>query len=244
MAITDTPRLVHNQRAGYHWAMTQTEVKICGIRDRHMLDVALEAGADYVGLVFFPKSPRHITLAAAAALARAMAGRARSVALTVDADDAALREIMQTVAPDMLQLHGHESPARVAEIRERFAVPVIKAFRIANATDVTRALAWRGLCDLILFDAAAPTAASSQNELPGGNGIAFDWRALDQLPGDLPYMLSGGLTPNNVAEAIARTGAQAVDVSSGVERQRGIKDAALIRRFIANAKMRPRCHKP
>lgn len=206
-------------------------VKICGIRDEAALFACVEGRADLVGFVFFPKSPRHLTPDAAAPLATYIRGVAASVALVVDADDAVIEEIVRVVNPDMLQLHGSEPPARVAEIRARFGKPVMKAISVATAVDAARAFDYP-MADLILFDAKpAPGAV-----LPGGNGIAFDWHALEGMRGKVPFMLSGGLTPDNVAEAVRLTGARAVDVSSGVERAPGVKDPELIRRFLSVAK--------
>lgn len=206
-------------------------VKICGIRDEAALFACVEGRADLVGFVFFPKSPRHLTPDAAAPLATYIRGVAASVALVVDADDAVIEEIVRVVNPDMLQLHGSEPPARVAEIRARFGKPVMKAISVATALDAARAFDYP-MADLILFDAKpAPGAV-----LPGGNGIAFDWHALEGMRGKVPFMLSGGLTPDNVAEAVRLTGARAVDVSSGVERAPGVKDPELIRRFLSVAK--------
>lgn len=204
------------------------DAKICGIKTREALDTALDEGARYVGLVFYPKSPRNISIVEARDLSTAAAGVANVVALVVDADDRALTEIVDTVAPDYLQLHGAESVARVAEIKSRFGVPVIKAVPVATAADVAAAERYRGVADMILFDAKPPEDAI----LPGGNGLAFDWRALDGAKGAHDFMLSGGLNAENVAEAIRLTGAAAVDVSSGVERAPGVKDPELIRRFL------------
>ncbi len=207
-------------------------VKICGIKDEEALFACVEARADLVGFVFYPKSPRYLTPAAAVPLVTYIRGVAGSVALVVDADDALLGEIVSVVAPDMLQLHGHETPERVADIKARFGRPVMKAVPVAVAEDAEKARAYLGIADLVLFDAKpAPGRA-----LPGGNGVAFDWRALDAVRGDVPFMLSGGLTPENVAEAVRLTGAKAVDVSSGVEREPGVKDPELIRRFLSAAK--------
>ena len=208
------------------------EVKICGLRDAATLAAALAAGADYVGFVVFPPSPRHIEPAAARELVAASRGRAMAVALVVDADDARLDQIMREMAPDMLQLHGSEPPARVAEIRARYGRPVMKAIKVETADDAARALDYRLAADLILFDAKAPAGAT----LPGGNGIAFDWRALLAVRSQVPFMLSGGLTPQNVAAAIQLTGATRVDVSSGVESRPGEKDPARIAAFIKAAK--------
>jgi phosphoribosylanthranilate isomerase len=210
------------------------EVKICGLRDEAALDAALAAGADYVGFVFFARSPRNILPQAARALADKARGKAKVVALFVDPDDALLAEVVDAVAPDFVQLHGSETPARVAEIAQRFGRPVMKAVAVTGAEDVQAALAYVGSADRILFDAKAPQ--QDAGALPGGNGVAFDWKALAGLEGRIDYMLAGGLDPGNVAEAIRCTGARAVDVSSGVESRPGEKDPDLIRRFIHAAK--------
>ena len=210
------------------------EVKICGLRDEAGLDAALAAGADYVGFVFFARSPRNIQPQAARALADKARGKAKVVALFVDPDDALLAGIVDAVAPDIVQLHGAETPARVAEIAQRFCLPVMKAVAVAGARDVQAALAYAGSANRILFDAKAPQ--DDAGALPGGNGVAFDWQALAGLEGRIDYMLAGGLTPGNVADAIRATGARAVDVSSGVESRPGEKDPDLIRRFIHAAK--------
>jgi phosphoribosylanthranilate isomerase len=209
-----------------------TEVKICGLRSEPALDAALASGADYVGFVFYPRSPRNIEPAAARALAARARGRAKIVALLVDPDDALLEAVMSNVAPDIVQLHGAETPERVAEIGRRFGKPVMKAVAVASPDDVAGALEYSGHADRILFD-AKPLPGET---LPGGNGIAFDWRALAGLEGRVDFMLAGGLTPDNVGEAIRLTGARAVDVSSGVESRPGEKDPELIRRFIQAAK--------
>ncbi|MEZ5850576.1 MAG: phosphoribosylanthranilate isomerase [Hyphomicrobiaceae bacterium] len=206
-------------------------VKICGIRTAAAMRATLAAGADFVGLVFFPPSPRNVTVAEAAPLAEMARGNAGVVALTVDADDVLLGAIVAHVKPDMLQLHGSESPERVAEIRARFGTPVMKAIKVETADDAARALAYRGVADLILFDAKAPKGAI----LPGGNGLAFDWRTLVGVKDEVPFMLSGGLTPSTVATAIAVTNAAIVDVSSGVETSPGEKSPELIREFIEAA---------
>jgi phosphoribosylanthranilate isomerase len=207
-------------------------VKICGIRTASDLDAAVEAGASHCGLVFFPPSPRSLSLEAAAALARHGRARVTIVALTVDADDALLAAITAQVAPDMIQLHGKESPERTAHIRDMTGRPVIKAVSIAEEADVQAAAAYRGVADLILFDAKPPR----NSVIPGGNGLSFDWSLLKPLAGRGDFALSGGLTAENVAEAIAATRPVLVDVSSGVEIAPGQKDAALIRRFVAAAR--------
>ncbi|MGD9803017.1 MAG: phosphoribosylanthranilate isomerase [Hyphomicrobiaceae bacterium] len=206
-----------------------TRVKICGIKTAEAMAVALDAAADDVGLVFFPPSPRYIDLRAAQALADQARGRARIVALTVDADDALLADIAEAIGPGLLQFHGSETPDRVLEIRRRHDIPVMKAIKVATPDDAAEALAFTDVAELVLFDARPPKDA----DRPGGHGSIFDWHALDGVKDKLPYMLSGGLTPENVGEAIRSTGASAVDVSSGVESAPGVKDLARIRAFVA-----------
>jgi phosphoribosylanthranilate isomerase len=206
--------------------------KICGISTSEALNAAIAGGADYVGFVFFEKSPRHLEIDRAKELAALARGRVKSVVLTVNATDEALCEIIDEVSPDVLQLHGSETPERVAEIKKLFGRPVIKAISVATADDVRNADAYAGIADVILFDAKAVPGA----DLPGGNGRTFDWAALDGISDNLPFMLSGGLSPDNVAAAIARTHPVAVDVSSGVEIAPGIKDPERIRRFLQAAK--------
>lgn len=210
------------------------DVKICGLKTAATLIAALDAGADYIGLNFYPNTPRRVDVATAAKLAAIIRGRAKIVALVVDADDALIAEIAQAIAPDLFQLHGKETPERVAAIRARTGIPVMKAIAVRTADDAARALAYAGSAELILFDAKPPEGLTGA--MPGGNGIAFDWRALLGVKDKVRYMLSGGLTPDNVAEAIRLTGAIAVDVSSGVESGPGEKDAEKIRRFIEAAK--------
>lgn len=207
-------------------------VKICGLRDDAALQAALDAGADMVGFVFFPPSPRNLSIETAARLAAAARGRAILVALTVDADDALLAGIAQAVRPDWFQLHGAETPARCDDIRRRWTIPVIKALPVAGRDDLARAGDYAPHVDRILFDAKPPPGAV----LPGGNGAPFDWSLLSDRGWDVPVMLSGGLDAGNVAEAIATSGLRAVDVSSGVERAPGEKDPYLVREFIARAK--------
>jgi phosphoribosylanthranilate isomerase len=210
------------------------EVKICGLKTEAALEAALAAGADYVGLVFCEGSPRNLDLAGARRLAEKARGRAKIVALLVDPDDKQLQDVVEAAAPDVIQLHGNETPERVGEIAKRFGRPVLKAISVAAADDAEAALSYAGKADRILFDAKPPGGVA--RTLPGGNGVPFDWEALAGVRGKLDYMLSGGLTPANVAEAIRLTGATAVDVSSGVERTRGEKDAELIRSFLRAAK--------
>lgn len=210
------------------------QVKICGISSEAALDAALQAGADYFGLVFYPPSPRNVDLETARRLAGRGRGRAKSVALMVDPDDAEIAKVIETVDPDLIQLHGHETPARVRAIRKLAARPVVKAVKVRDASDVAAAAAYEGAADLILYDAPAPE--DTADALPGGNGVPFDWRALTGVHRDANYMLSGGLTADNVGQAIEISGATTVDVSSGVESAPGVKDPELIRRFIAAAK--------
>jgi phosphoribosylanthranilate isomerase len=208
-----------------------TKVKICGLKTAAALEAAIAAGADYIGLVFYPPSPRSVSVDAAAGLARLARGRAKVVVLLVDPDEALLDEVVAAVDPDLIQLHGRETPERLRAIRARWGRPVMKAVSVRSGEDVLRAFEFEGAADLILFDAKAPEGMAGA--LPGGNGIPFDWGLLSGVKNRLAYMLSGGLSPDNVAEAIRMTGAPVVDVSSGVERSPGEKDPALIRRFVA-----------
>ena len=207
-------------------------VKICGLSTPETVDVALAAGADLVGFVRFPKSPRHVELDRGRALSAQAKGRALRVALVVDPDDAELAAVVEALDPDWLQLHGSETPDRVAAIRAKFGRPVMKAVGISEASDLA-GVAAHGACDHLLLDAKPPRGAEA---LPGGNGVAFDWRLLAGLDPGLRFMLSGGLNPDNVAAAIAITGAQAVDVSSGVESRPGAKDPARIEAFVKAAR--------
>ncbi|HEY8578680.1 MAG TPA: phosphoribosylanthranilate isomerase, partial [Beijerinckiaceae bacterium] len=207
----------------------QPLIKICGLSTEESLEAAIAAGADMVGLVFFPPSPRHLSPARARALGAAAQGRVRKVALSVDADDATLDALTEAARPDALQLHGRESPARVLEIKRRFGLPVMKAIHVSTRDDLAAVAAYEGAADSLVFDARPPKGAT----LPGGNGAAFDWTLLAGVDTRLPWMLSGGLNPDNVAEALRVTGAAALDVSSGVERAPGEKDPDLIRLFIA-----------
>ncbi len=207
------------------------QVKICGIKSDEALAAAVEAGADFVGFVFFAASPRFVDPETAGRLAEVAHGRIRTVALLVDPSDRELERIVTTVAPDIIQLHGSETPERVAQIRKLAARPVLKAVKVATAADIMAASAFPA-ADMFLFDAKPAKDA----RLPGGNGVPFDWPLLAQTPPDRPYMLSGGLTVENIAEAIRVTGAHAVDTSSGVERAPGEKDPVAIRRFVQAAK--------
>ena len=207
-------------------------IKICGLSTVEALRAALRAGADMIGFVFFERSPRFVALGRARELAAEARGRAKIVALGVDADDAALAAIVGGIAPDLLQLHGSESPERVAEIRRAFAVPVMKALGVADAADFDRALEYQDAADWLLIDAKPPTGATR----PGGHGVPFDWRLARGFAPKRPWLLSGGLDPANVGEAIALSGALGVDVSSGVESAPGVKDGERINAFVAAAR--------
>jgi phosphoribosylanthranilate isomerase len=206
-------------------------VKICGLRDAGDVAAAVAAGAGYLGFNFFPPSPRSVDVATARALALGAPPGVAKVALVVDADDATLDSITTKVPLDMLQLHGHESPARVAAIRGRYGLPVMKVVGIAAEEDVALLAAHEAAADQILVDARPPRGAT----LPGGNGVAFDWRLIAGRRWARPWMLAGGLTPQNVAEAVRLTDARQVDVASGVESAPGVKDEGLMRAFVAAA---------
>ncbi|MBT8170086.1 phosphoribosylanthranilate isomerase [Phaeobacter gallaeciensis] len=205
-------------------------VKICGLTTVEQIQAAATAGARYVGFVFFPKSPRHLDVPKAAELAGQVPLGIAKVALTVNATDAELDRILASVPLDMLQLHGKESPARVSEVKERYGLPVMKAIGVADQADLAQIDVYSQVADQLLIDAKPPKEAV----LPGGNGLSFDWRLLaGRKYWQCPWMLAGGLTPDNVAEAVLMTGAQQVDVSSGVESAPGIKDAEKIRAFLS-----------
>lgn len=204
------------------------KIKFCGLRHEADITAAVSAGASYVGLVFFEKSPRNIGIQQARALALTAPIGLAKVALVVNADDATLDAITAQVPLDMLQLHGSETPARVLEIRARYGLPVMKAIGVAGPEDIAAIAQYEAVADQILVDAKPPKDA----DLPGGNGLAFDWRLLSTRKyWQKPWMLAGGLTPQNVAEATRMTGAAQVDVSSGVENAPGVKDAELVRAF-------------
>ncbi len=207
-------------------------VKICGLSTAATLDAALEAGADMVGFVFFPKSPRHIDWATARALGRQARGHATIVALSVDADDDTLKRIVDALSPDLMQLHGSETPERVKEIGELCARPTMKAIGVAARADLAQAGPYEGVADTLLIDAKPPRGAA----LPGGNGRPFDWSLTRDFHARGPWLLSGGLDPDTVAAAIALSQARGVDVSSGVESAPGVKDPARIRAFVAAAR--------
>lgn len=207
-------------------------VKICGLSTPETLDVALDAGADMVGFVFFPPSPRHVSLETGRDLGRQVQRRALKVALTVDADDATLDNIMDALSPDMFQLHGKENVARLRDIKQKYGRPVMKAVPVATSADLAVLPGYAAVADRILFDARAPKDATR----PGGLGAPFDWHLLENLDLKLPYMVSGGLHVDNVAEALRVTGAGGADVSSGVESAPGVKDPELIKAFIRAAR--------
>ena len=203
-------------------------VKICGLTRPEDVSAVADAGAAYAGFVFFPKSPRNVTIEQARHLAVEVPVGVAKVALVVNADDALLDAITAAVPLDILQLHGSESPKRVSEVRSRYGLPVMKAVGVADQEDVAALDLYAEVADLILVDAKPPKNA----DLPGGNGVSFDWRLISARRWSKPWMLAGGLTPDNVAEAIALTGAKQVDVSSGVETAPGVKDAGVIQEFI------------
>ena len=210
------------------------EVKICGVNAPEAVAAAVEGGADYLGFAFYLRSPRYVTPAAAHELAAQAPARVVKVGLAVDLDDAALAAILEAVPLDLWQLHGGESPARVAQIKERFGLPVMKVVRIAGPADVTAAEAYLHVADRLLFDAKPPKEMT--DALPGGNALAFDWQLLAGRSWPVPWMLAGGLDPENVAEAIRVSGARTVDVSSGVEDRPGLKNPDKIRAFLAAAR--------
>src|SRR5882762_9934811 len=207
-------------------------VKICGLSTRETLDVALGAGADMVGFVFFSPAPRHLSLETARELGKQAKGRAVKVALTVDADDATLGNILETLRPDILQLHGRETTARLRDIKAKFGLPLMKVLPVETSADLASLAGYADVADRILFDARAPEGATR----PGGLGAVFDWHVLENLDLKVPFMVSGGLNAGNVAEALRVTRAGGVDVSSGVERAPGVKDPEMIRAFIRAAR--------
>ena len=210
-------------------AAPRVRVKFCGLTWPADVEAAAKAGAAYVGFVFFPKSPRHLTPEQARALALAVPPGIAKVALTVDMDDAGIDAILDSVPVDLLQLHGRETPERVAAVKSRTGLPVMKAVGVAGPEDLAALDSFTRVADQILVDAKAPKGAA----LPGGNGIAFDWRLIAGRRWSLPWMLAGGLTTDNVAEAVRLTGARQVDVSSGVESAPGVKDPARMAAFAA-----------
>lgn len=203
------------------------DIKICGLNTDAAMAAALAGGASHVGFIFFAKSPRFIDPSDAGRLRQAATGKAKAVAVTVDADDAFLDEIVAKMRPDMLQLHGSETPARVAELKARYGLPVMKVLSVSEAADLERIKPYIGIADRLMFDAKPPKGS----QLPGGNGVAFDWRILAGLDAGLDYMLSGGLNAANVGDALRLANPPAIDISSGVESAPGVKDPALIEQF-------------
>ena len=210
------------------------KVKVCGLTDEEAVEAAVEAGADFLGVVFFPPSPRNLPIARAAEIFDGVPEEVRRVGLLVDPDDALLEAVMNHVRLDFFQLHGRESPERVEAIRQEFGMPVIKAIGISGEADLAAAAAYAEIADWLLFDAKPPPAA----DRPGGNALTFDWTLLKGRTWPCPWLLAGGLTGENVADAIRLSGAKAVDVSSGVESAPGVKDLAKIARFIERAKQK------
>jgi phosphoribosylanthranilate isomerase len=203
------------------------DVKICGLKTADAIERAVSRGATHIGFIFFEKSPRNIDPALAGELADAVRGRVKIVAVTVDANDEDLDDIVSLLRPDILQLHGHESPERILHIKALYGLPVMKVFSVREAADLDRVDPYIGVADRFLFDAKAPKGS----ELPGGNGVSFDWNLMAPLDGNVDYMLSGGLNKENVAIALSSTRATGVDVSSGVESEPGVKDLGMIDAF-------------
>ncbi|MER8429185.1 phosphoribosylanthranilate isomerase [Mesorhizobium caraganae] len=203
------------------------DIKICGLKTDEAMAAALAGGASHVGFIFFAKSPRYVEPAEAGRLRQAAIGKATAVAVTVNADDAFLDEIVAKMHPDMLQLHGSETPERVAEVKARYGLPVMKVFSVSEAADLDRLKPFIGIADRFMFDAKPPKGS----QLPGGNGVAFDWRILAGLDAGLDYMLSGGLNATNIGDALRSANPPAIDISSGVESAPGVKDPALIEQF-------------
>jgi phosphoribosylanthranilate isomerase len=210
-----------------HSAAMKPDVKICGLTTADAVDLSVARGATHIGFIFFPKSPRNIVPEAAGELADRVRGKVKIVAVTVDADDEELDDIVSFLRPDILQLHGHETPERILHIKALYGLPVMKAFSVREASDLDRVDAYIGVADRFLFDAKAPKGS----DLPGGNGISFDWSVMASLDGGVDYMLSGGLNKDNVAAALASTRASGIDISSGVESAPGIKDLSMIDAF-------------
>ncbi|MCO5734635.1 phosphoribosylanthranilate isomerase [Rhizobium sp. SSA_523] len=203
------------------------DIKICGLKTAEAIDLAVARGANHIGFIFFEKSPRNIDALTAASLADRVRGRAKIVAVTVNADNEELEEIIAYLKPDILQLHGAETPERVLNVKAMFGLPVIKAVSVRTREDLRTLSAYEGLADRFLLDAKAPHGS----DLPGGNGVSFDWTILSALDGNVDYMLSGGLNAENAGEALTLTGARGLDLSSGVESAPGVKDPAKINAF-------------
>lgn len=211
----------------WHLPCMTLDIKICGLKTAEALEAVLAGPASHVGFIFFEKSPRHVEPAAAGALREIARGRAQAVAVTVDADDVFLDAIVAGMSPDMLQLHGKETPQRVNEVKLRYGLPVMKAFSVSAVSDFDAIAPYKGIADRFLFDAKPPKGS----ELPGGNGVTFDWQLLAGLDQSVDYMLSGGLNAANVGDALRLANPPGLDISSGVESAPGIKDAAMITEF-------------
>ncbi|MBX3596617.1 MAG: phosphoribosylanthranilate isomerase [Rhizobiaceae bacterium] len=205
------------------------DIKICGLRTEETVAAALDGGASHIGFIFFPKSPRNIDPEEAGKLRKAARGRALAVAVTVDASDEFLGRIVDAMQPDILQVHGKETPERVRELKARFGLPVMKALSISAADDLDKVKPFIGVADRLLFDAKPPAGS----QLPGGNGVSFDWTLLTALPADLDYLLSGGINASNIGSALRQAHPAGIDVSSGVEIAPGVKEPGLIADFFA-----------
>jgi phosphoribosylanthranilate isomerase len=203
------------------------DIKICGLKTAEAVERALARGASHIGFIFFPRSPRNVPPEVAADLVQPVRGKLKIVAVTVDADDEELDDIVHLLKPDIIQMHGHETPERILQVKALYGLPVMKAFSIQEAADLRRVDPYIGVADRFLFDAKAPAGS----ELPGGNGVSFDWQIMGALDADVDYMLSGGLNKDNVGLALTSTRARGVDVSSGVESAPGVKDTGMIDAF-------------
>jgi len=219
-----------NDQVASGWFMKNgnTEIKICGLSTPEAVSASIDAGAQMIGFIFFEKSPRNVSVEKAVELARFAAGRVKTVCVTVNADDATLEDIVERVSPDYIQLHGSETPERVADIRRKYSLPVIKAISVRTAEDLASSSRYTGVADRLLFDAKAPAGS----QLPGGNGVSFDWELLHHLDPATNWMLSGGLDMENIVNALEISRTTGIDVSSGVESSSGIKDIAKIDAFI------------
>lgn len=229
MRNSKTRKALDSRRASDYLRVMPLDIKICGLSTPETVNAALAGGASHVGFIFFEKSPRHVSPEQAGRLRQLALGKAKAVAVTVDAEDDALDTIVAAMAPDMLQLHGKETPERVAAVKARHGLPVMKALAIGEAADLARVTPYLGVADRMLLDAKPPKGS----DLPGGNGVSFDWSLLSRLPEATDYLLSGGLDAGNVATALRLAEPPGLDISSGVERAPGVKDEGRIARFFA-----------
>lgn len=227
--LAETNALLDFAAISWHSPLMTLDIKICGLKTAAAVNAALAGGASHIGFIFFEKSPRHVEPANTAHLREIARGKAKAVAVTVDAGDAALDAIVSAMSPDMIQLHGKETPRRVSEVKQRYGLPVMKAFAVSVTGDLARIAPWRGVADRFLFDAKPPKGS----DLPGGNGVSFDWSLLAALDRDVDYMLSGGLNVGNIGDALRQANPPGIDISSGVESAPGVKDTALIDEFFA-----------